>query len=302
MSTPISDEAKAEALRLYAEGKTSGEVEALTGVNRHSVRRLASLARSTTPTETGKVSHLIIPDTQCKPDVPLDHLYWAGRYIAERKPDVVIHLGDHWDMASLSSYEKRGSHYFEGKRYTLDIDAGNRGLRLLEEGMGDFKPKRKVLLRGNHEERILRALNADPWLEGQLGYQDFNDKDFGWEVHDFLQPVNIDGVWYSHYWANPGTGRPYSGAIETMLRNIGTTFTMGHQQGLRWGRRELPNGTVHIGLVAGSFYQHDEEYRGPQARSEWRGLVVKHEVHNGQYDPMFVSLDFLKERYGEAHG
>ena len=64
------------------------------------------------------------------------------------------------------------------------------------------------------------------------------------------------------------------------------------------GRRELPNGQTQIGCVAGSFYQHNEDYRGPQAASEWRGLVVKHEVANGDYDPMFVSLDFLRKRYG----
>lgn len=244
---------------------------------------------------TTLTSHIVIPDTQCKPGVPLDHLRWAGAYIAERKPDVVVHLGDHWDMPSLSSYEKRGSRYFEGRRYRDDIDAGNEGMRLLLEGMGDWRPSRMVLLRGNHEDRVTRAVNEDPRLEGVIGMQDFEDAE--WEVHDFLEPVEIDGVTYAHYFANPGTGRSYSGNVDTMLRNIGFTFTMGHQQGLRFGRRELTNGVVQLGLVAGSFYQHNEDYRGPQARSEWRGLIVKHEVGSG-YDPMFVSMDYLKRQFG----
>lgn len=243
-------------------------------------------------------SHLVLPDTQCKPGVLLDHLLWAGRYAAEKKPDVIVHLGDHWDMPSLSSYEKKGSKFHENRRVREDIEAGNEGLRLFMEGMGEWRPKRMVLLRGNHEDRISRALNEDPRLEGIFGFADFNDLELGWEVIDYLKPANIDGVSYSHYYYRPGSGTPYSGAIDGMLRQIGFSFTMGHQQGLRWGRRELPNGHVQIGLVAGSFYQHNEEYRGPQAASEWRGVILKHEVSNGDYDPMFVSLNYLRRKYG----
>lgn len=249
-----------------------------------------------------KPTHLVIPDTQCKPDEDLDHLYWAGRYAADRKPDVIIHLGDHWDMPSLSSYEKRGSKWFEGRRVKEDIDAGNTGLHLFEQGLleGGWRPKRKVLLRGNHEDRITRWLSENPSYEGLMGFQDFDDEKLGWEVIPFLTPIEIDGVTYAHYFYNPSTGRSYSGSVDTMLRNIGFTFTMGHQQGRRIGARELTNGRTLRGLVCGSYYQHDEEYRGPQARFEWRGLMVCHEVHDGDYDLMEVSIDFLKERYGNG--
>ncbi len=267
------------------------------GVDYYKVRERMD-RRGSPSNRVRKPRHIVIPDTQCKPGVPLDHLYWAGRYIADHAPDVVVHLGDHWDMPSLSSYEKRGSRYFEGKRVVEDIRAGNRGLKLLMLGMGEFRPRRMVLLRGNHEDRITRALEEEPRAEGLFGFEMFNDRELGWEVVDFLKPVTIDGVTYSHYFYNPASGRPYSGAIETMLRHIGFTFTMGHQQGLRWGRRELPNGRVQIGLVAGSFYQHTERYRGPQAASEWRGIIVKNEVGSGTYDPMMVSLEYLRSRYG----
>lgn len=249
-----------------------------------------------------KPTHLVIPDTQCKPGENLDHLYWAGRYAAERKPDTIIHLGDHWDMPSLSSYEKRGSKWFEGRRVKEDIDAGNTGLHLFEQGLleGGWQPKRKVLLRGNHEDRVTRWLSENPSYEGLMGFQDFDDEKLGWEVFPFLTPIEIDGVTYAHYFYNPSTGRSYSGSVDTMLRNIGFTFTMGHQQGRRVGARELTNGRTLRGLVCGSYYQHDEEYRGPQARFEWRGLMVCHEVHDGDYDLMEVSIDFLKERYGNG--
>lgn len=243
------------------------------------------------------VTHLILPDTQCKPGVPLDHLLWAGRLAADIQPDVIVNLGDHWDMASLSSYEKRGSRYFEGKRYNLDIEAGNRGMELFEEGLAGFQPSIKLLLRGNHEDRIVRAINDDPKLEGLIGYHNFNDTDLKWEAKDFLVPVEIDGITYAHYFQSPGNGRPYSGQIDTILKNVGFSFVAGHQQGLRTARRELCNGQVHTGIIAGSFYQHNEEYRGPQATAEWRGVLVLEDVRDGNYNMQQISLDKLKRDY-----
>ena len=33
---------------------------------------------------------LCIPDTQCKPDVSMEHLTWAGKAIVDYKPDVLL--------------------------------------------------------------------------------------------------------------------------------------------------------------------------------------------------------------------
>lgn len=51
------------------------------------------------------MKHLIIPDTQVKPNSPTEHLRWAGMYAAEKKPDVIVHIGDHFDMPSLSTWD-----------------------------------------------------------------------------------------------------------------------------------------------------------------------------------------------------
>jgi hypothetical protein len=73
------------------------------------------------------MKHMIIPDTQVKPGSSLKHLEWAGKYAVEKKPDVIVHIGDHWDMPSLSSWDV-GKKSFEGRRYKDDIDAGIKGL------------------------------------------------------------------------------------------------------------------------------------------------------------------------------
>jgi len=109
--------------------------------------------------------------------------------------------------------------------------------------------------------------------------------------------VKLDGIHYSHYFYNPSTGRPYSGMMETRLKNIGFSFTQGHSQEFAYGERQLPNGKRLHGMVAGSFYMHDEPYRGPQSNKEWRGVVVKNEVEDGQYDIMKISLPYLLRKY-----
>lgn len=246
-------------------------------------------------------THLVIPDTQVTPDTPTDHLRWIGLYILEKKPDKIIHLGDHWDMQSLSSYDK-GKLAMEGRRYKADVQAGNTGLRMLDEPTVDANRKRKKayepekhLLRGNHEYRIERAIEENPQLEGLIGYHDLNTRD--WEVHDFLEVVEIDGISYSHYFANPMSGKPYGGQAHTRIKTIGTSFTMGHQQTLDTAIRYLPNGDQQRALIAGACYLHDEDYKGPQGNSHWRGIVMCHGVHNGEYDIMEVSLDFLCRKY-----
>jgi hypothetical protein len=104
-------------------------------------------------------------------------------------------------------------------------------------------------------------------------------------------------VAYSHYFYNPNTGRPYAGEnLLLRLKTIGHTFTMGHQQGRRYVDRAV-GGRLQHGLVLGTTYLHDEKYLGPQGNTYWRGIVVCHQVEQGSYDPMFVSLDYLCRRY-----
>ena len=250
--------------------------------------------------------HLIIPDTQVKPGVQTRHMTWIGRYIVEKKPDVVVHTGDHWDFPSLSSYSRRLE--LEGTRVKADIEAGNAALEALAAPLIDYNAMRQrlkekqyrprlVMLRGNHEERLNRAVADNPQFQGLIGEFSFNDRALGWEVHKFLQPVVIDGVAYCHYFYNPMTGKPWAGTAQTKLRNIGMTFTMGHVQGIDLAHGITPDGRQRRALVAGSCYLHDENYKGPQANHHWRGISVKHEVQDGNYQLMEVSLDYLCRRY-----
>lgn len=252
--------------------------------------------------------HLFIPDTQIKPGVPAEYLGWIGEYIWEKKPDVVVHAGDHADMPSLSSYD-RGKKSFEGRRYNADIEAANRGFDILNEPLyrrnqdrsRRLKEKqwwpRRVFTMGNHEDRITRAVEDDARLEGTMGLDDLNYADHGWEVIPFLEPILIDGLFYAHYFYNPNTGRPYGGMPETRLKNIGHSFVQGHEQTKKMAEIWLGTGEVRRALICGACYLHDEFYKGPQGNNHFRGIFVLNEVRDGNYDLMEVSLNFLCRKY-----
>jgi len=251
--------------------------------------------------------HLVIPDTQCKPGNSFEHLRWVGEYAAEKKPEVIIHLGDHWDMPSLSVYDV-GKKSFEGRTYQADIQAGHQGMqallqpiqeeqkRLKQNKKKPWKP-RLVFLVGNHEERIQRAIESDRKLDGLIGYNDFKLAEYGFEVVNFLQPVVINGIAYCHYFTSGVMGRAVSSPA-LLLTKKHMSCIMGHVQdrGIAYSRRA--DGKRMTGLFAGICYQHDESYLTPQTNGSWAGIWMLNEVVDGSFDELPVSLPYLKERYG----
>jgi hypothetical protein len=55
--------------------------------------------------------------------------------------------------------------------------------------------------------------------------------------------------------------------------------------------------TQQRAVMAATFYQHDEDYLGPQGNDCRRHILFKHEVNAGRYDLMEVSLEYLRRRY-----
>lgn len=269
---------------------------------------------SDTPIDTRRqvATHIVIPDTQVAPGTPTDHLTWIGKYIVEHfkdRPDVtLIHLGDHADMPSLSSYD-RGKKQMEGRRYVADVGAANAGFSKLNAPLLALNARRsltkhkqwwprRVITLGNHEDRITRAVEADAQLEGLLSLDQLNYADLGWEVVPYLQPIDIDGVTYCHYFYAPLTGRALGGTAANMLQKLGHSFTQGHRQTLDYSIRFVRDKSQH-GLIAGACYTHEEDYKGPQGNSHWRGIIVKHAVQDGSYNVMMVDLAYLERRFGK---
>jgi len=251
--------------------------------------------------------HLVIPDTQVKPGVPLDHLEWCGKYIVAKKPDVVVMLGDFADMESLCSYDI-GKRSFEGRRYKKDIEVVQKGMAKLLTPLKEYniqqiknhhpvyKP-RMVMLYGNHENRILRAIENDAKLEGMISLEDLRYKEWGWEVQTFLEPIKIDGIMYSHFFVSGSKGNACI-SCRSILNKYHMSCFAGHQQGRDIVYALRGDGKTITVIIAGSFYLHEEAYLDPVTNRKWKGIYVLHEVEDGEFDEMAVSIGYLERKYG----
>ena len=253
--------------------------------------------------------HLIMPDCQVKPGDPIEHLTWAGRYAVKHKPDVIINIGDFWDMPSLSSYDK-GKKSFEGRRYTKDIKAGRKAMETFMQPIWDeqdrqrkakekiWKP-RLVYCIGNHEERILRATEEASEFDGLISFDDLDLEWYGYEVYPFLEPALIDGIAYCHYFTSGVMGRPVTNA-KLLINKKMMSCVQGHVQDrdIAYGRKA--DGSSVTGLFCGIFYQHDESYLNPQTNKSWRGIWMLNQVEDGSFDELPISMSYLKRKYGKG--
>jgi hypothetical protein len=251
--------------------------------------------------------HIFVPDTQIRPGVPTDHLSWISEYIIEKKYPKIIVGGDWWDFKSLGSHDLPGSLALEGTRVEEDVYVGNEAFKRFSapfknEIARQKKNKRKqpwnpecVFLDGNHEHRADRAAANSAKFKGLIGSHLCDTQFF--TRYPFLQIATLDGVSYSHYFSNPHSGKPIGGTAQNRITRIGTSFVQGHQQGLDYGTKLMGSGKTLTGVIAGSAYVHIEDYRGNQGQRHFRGIIALNEVHDGEFFPMAVSLDFLCRKY-----
>jgi hypothetical protein len=252
------------------------------------------------------MKHLVIPDCQVKPNQSVKYLENIGRYIVEKLPEVIVCIGDFADMPSLSSYDT-GKKSFEGRTYKADVRAVHKGMEALLGPLHKFQEKqrklkkkvykpRMILTLGNHEDRITRAVEYDRKLEDLISIEDLNYEQYGWEVYDFLDVVVVDGIAYSHYFASGVMGRPVTSA-QALLNKKHMSCFAGHQQGRQIAYARKADGSEITAIIAGSCYEHNEDYLNIQGNQHWRGFYVLHEVNNGSFDEMAVSLNYVNKNY-----
>ena len=274
------------------------------------LRKYSSFVKTEEVVQKKANTHLVIPDCQTKDGVSFEFLKWIGEYIVKKLPDVIVNLGDFADMPSLSSWDK-GKQSHEGQNVQRDILATKRAMKILLQPLRDLQEKqrqngepvynpRMVMLYGNHCDRITRHVEANPELFGFLSLESLGYEEAGWETVPFLTPIIIDGIAYNHYFPNPGNGKAMSGTADVMLKNLGISFVQGHRQTMSIGTRFISTtGQQMWGLILGACYQHEEKYLTATGNKHFRGVAVLHNVENGSYDPMLVSLKWLEEQYGK---
>jgi hypothetical protein len=207
-------------------------------------------------------------------------------------------LGDWADMPSLCSYDK-GTKGYEGRRYKQDV------ICAIEAQERFFDPIRKakkklpkfVMLEGNHEYRIKRAISYDAaHLDGVIGVEDLMYEEFGWEYVPYFGSTpgihEEDGVAYGHYFTSGIMGRPIGGvhpAYQLITKQY-QSCTQGHTHTTDYCVRTNATGRDLHGLVAGVYQDYIADFAGEANMMWWRGVVFKRDVHQGMYDPQWIGL------------
>jgi len=241
----------------------------------------------------------VIGDTQCKESVK-NPLLVIAEHICEIKPSYVIHLGDHWDMPSLSQYDK-GKKSHRVKTYLKDMVVGNIAMeefwKIIKKRWKRFdKDCQWIILTGNHEDRRRKALEYGPDELIDLMEQLTFDYTNWTEVLPFLEVKTIRGIEFSHYFQNDGSARPIGTARQLLLRRH-VSCVAGHKQGFDYAEMLQGSNNTIQSIIAGSSYYHNEEYK-THTNHHWRGSVLLYNISNKTgFDYARYSLETLDGFY-----
>lgn len=231
--------------------------------------------------------------------------------ILEEDPDLVICLGDFADLNSLSSYDK-GKRSAELRRYRHDLRSCHDALERINKPLQDYNLKRKniqkkaprrvprkIMIEGNHEARITRAVNLAPEMEGTLTLDDLKYREYGWEVMPFKRTFEIEQVYFNHFFPSGVKGEAISGfniASNIVAKNMVSSIC-GHSHLYDHAIRNRPDGTKVIGLCAGC-YLEEATFDDATLNLWWSGLIKLYNMDNGSFDLEQLSVQRIKELYG----
>jgi predicted phosphodiesterase len=145
------------------------------------------------------ITVVAIGDPHDKPGRCKKRFTHMGRFAAEKKPDVIVSIGDWASLDSLSTHELPGSAN-DGERPGFWEE-----LSSLDESLGQFHrdfpmgSKPCLITMGNHEHRAARAANRQPKLNGDMPLRlDEVFSRYRWGVRPFGEFVDIGGVDFVH--------------------------------------------------------------------------------------------------------
>jgi len=252
--------------------------------------------------------YLVVPDQHSHPDHNNDRADWLGQFIKDRKPDVVVNMGDCWDLPSLSSFDK-GKASFNGASYERDINAGLDFQDRMWHPIKQSKKKqpRKVFLEGNHCHRIKKVLEYEPHLAGErygISYSNLQLKEYYHDIvyYEGQTPgiITLDGISFAHFFVSGLMGRPIGGehhAASLLAKNY-SSCVAAHSHTVDWAVRSGSNGKTIMGLVAGVYQDYNSGWAGMCNNLWWQGLVYLKNVEDGVYEPEFISMESLRKEYG----
>jgi hypothetical protein len=243
-----------------------------------------------------------IGDTHWYPGMDFQHMRWIGRYVAETKPDNVVHIGDALDFESCEFHSSPGSgSQIKRPAFIEDIEAGEDALSEYHKEIGVGEIPHDITF-GNHEYRVERFEELAPNLAGTLTLQrDQLFSRFRWKTTPYKHWIFFEGVGFSHCCISI-MGKPIGGKYpENTIGNQAThSIVSGHTH--RYNHVTVPKIGVNNAITItnlGSAMPNG--YTAPYSDGCMTGLtygIVDMRLRGGRVEsPKFISLLELKERF-----
>jgi hypothetical protein len=231
----------------------------------------------------------------------------VGNLINAIRPEVFIHLGDAWDLESLCSHNSALA--FENKRYKQDLAAGAEFFEVMFDPIRKcrqrWRPEKTVMLLGNHEIRTRTYVAEHPHFQDFISTQNFELGNWFTRVIDYDGAVPgrffSDGICFTHFAAN-AMGRACAGTHlpHNLLNLLGCSVIVGHNHLFQYASRVRGDGRRITAISAGCLISPEAapfSYAGTQ-QTQWNsGCLILRNVHDGQFDMEWVSLERLRREY-----
>lgn len=248
---------------------------------------------------------LLVPDTHAMPGDKLDRFdnlmaYLNGKDIRLSK---VVHIGDLWDFASLCTHDMESPEWHH-RSLSDDIQAGFEALDKIISIAHAFGGADIEFIEGNHEDRYNKWMQSDNRLKTsdfpKTVHQLIKTKrpTIKLKYHRFLQPANIFGAIFQHYFVSGVMGRPQGGEhhANNLLKSQHSSCICGHSHLLSTATRTKADGFKLHALVGGCFVDPKGDFAYAKAAKKlwWNGVHLLHFYAPGEFDVESISLERLQ--------
>lgn len=246
-------------------------------------------------------THLVIGDAHSTPGVSNRRFDWLANFIEFNRPDVIVNLGDWGSFDSLSHYT-RGKKDGWGQSFKKDVAVFRDASKRAFAGIASIKGYSPSIFNigGNHEEgRITKFLNDHPELDGTVSLDLLGLTDYGATYVPFREVKIIDGVAYSHYFYDKDSRYSLLNSRAVLLKKF-HSCVWGDSHKRDFAEGVAADGRKIIALNAGCYLDPLQKmgYAGEQGMNRWwSGLVMLHDVNQGEFDPEFISIARVQREY-----
>ncbi len=244
--------------------------------------------------QTNKI--LVIGDAHVTNGQSLRRFEWLNKFIKSRKNIThIVIMGDFLTLNSLSAWDRDKRLYMEGRRFYKEIEAGNRALDILFDGIN---PNIELIfVEGNHEDRQSRYVAVHSELEGEPNTIPallcLTSRKVKWIP--YKDYVTLGGISFTHI--------PFGKAKEISGKDIcskaelvtTTSIVFAHTHELHTSCVHK-HGMKHLQQIlnAGCFFEQEEEYVKGKVTNYWKGVILLDNYSYGRFDMETISMHRLE--------